>query len=302
MPPAQIFGGDCNELLSDAEAGDILGVTIPAPEPFTADPSQWGWFDGSVRLPVEGGLSCGWSDGTFESRTFFDAVPAAAAPTVTGANDCGTGRDEGGAYLCEFDFVAGDIRFAGLIQATSTNATDAALDALLARLTERAEAAEPVPSPIPAADAWSNPVLCPALDAALANDFVSPGTSTRLDSTRGSAYLTPVYSDLVGLDKGYALCAFRVPGDTTESVEVVAVGGAAWVKDEVSSAAGFEPIEIEGADSAFLHQSARNEREVVIVAIDGPNAVWMRFDVDRPVADGPKPIAEQVLVAVNSIN
>lgn len=302
VPPAQIFGGECDELLTDAEAGDILGVTIPAPEPFTADPSQWGWFDGTARLPVVGGLTCGWNDGTFESRAFFDAVPAAAAPTVTGANDCATGRDEGGAYLCEFDFVAGDIRFAGLIQARSAKSTNAARDALIAQLTERAENADPVPLPIPAVDAWSNPVLCPALDAALADDFLSPGTTAQLGSTRGSAYETPVYRDLVGIERGDALCQFSATGPESRGVDVIPIGGAAWVQDEVSPANGFEPIEIGGADSAFVHLPGQNERGVVIVVIDGPNAVWIRGDVDQPVAEGATLIAEQVLAAVNSIN
>ena len=292
--PAQIVDGDCASIATDARASELVGEAVELYVP--AD------FDGvnSARVRVVGGLNCAWNSKNYEAGISLSAVPTQAAPVVSGPNDCGPGRLEGfDGHSCMFDFISSGIRFSGQVSTPTAAVSQQAHEQLLAVLREMA-AEQTAIAPIPAPNAWANPVDCEALQAAIAVDFLGPETKPSYYMGGHDGYVTPIHLDLWQINSDRGSCSWESGQLDAQGayVTVEPLGGAAFLEDELVASGDYMPLDLGGVGRGF----ERKDHTGTIFVFDGPNVLEM-YGTPSGEDDSEKlgKIAQAVIAAMDSL-
>lgn len=264
--PAQVFGGDCDQVLTDAQLVDIFGVT-PVPT-VPLDPNAVVYRPDNALIRQLGGLDCRWSDdlelATYDLRT--SVVPA----TSIDAQDVALRGCPDDAYepTCEFAFTAHGLTFSGALSGPN-EASAAEQKLLVTELTDafaaNATTQDDYLPPIQAASAWPLDFDCSSVEG-----LVKAGTNNPAlvyDGYGYNAYPTPVERALWG-SRDTLACMWASP-TTRGSTEFTYftfsyLGGAAWAADRTGT-----PYEFEGVDGAT---TATDDTRAINI-VDGVN--WM---------------------------
>jgi hypothetical protein len=290
--PAQAFGGDCAQVLTDAQLIEIFGAYEPR-EPHSNPTNANTRPDGSLVTQL-GGVNCHWSDGT-ESATYglqASVVPAVsietAAVTLRG---CPYGEME---PSCEFSTTASGLTFSGVLYGP-TGATPAKLESIVADLTgvfaDNATSQIAYLPPIQAATAWPLDFDCASVVGIVKAGTNNPALT--YDEHGFNAYPTPVERALWGSRETLACTWMSKTTQGSSEFSYFAfnyLGGAAWAADRTG-----RPIEVEGVDFAGL-----SDESGIINVVDGVN--WMQVDV-APGHDAETTATISALVAaLNSLS
>ncbi|WP_460776345.1 hypothetical protein [Microbacterium sp. GXF7504] len=253
--PAVALGGDCAAALTDAEAGDILGEAA-SPE------SRVRVGDGGVL----GGVDCGWTgssgNGLQVSVYPVGVVPAEVLalagrqPQCDGGDRCEYAQVFGEAWVMARAFEAGvPERVVGLVG-------------------PRAEAAPGTPG-APGAGAW----IVPDCDA-LREDVAAALGRSDLRPYAGDASPAGMGWDVLTANGAAGWCAMHGTGDDRylEQISADFGPGSAGFPDAALAAAGATPVDVLGADRAFLRADQGPEGSTVYVEAGGNTlAVSARF-------------------------
>jgi len=291
VQPAQVFDGDCGNLLTNADASAALGSPVKrAPRESAntlADAIVW----------QAGGLTCGWNDPDYSFGMTVTAAPVGSVATLEPPLVCGTGYVEFAPDLaCGVESTANGIIVSGLAwfgdgaSSASKKKAKAAVTALTERIVENSTIEMSAPAPIPAADAWANPgnvfemnpPSCTDLDAAITSSVFmggSPRAEVICGSRGGDVYLTPIVQDLFGYETDelwtFGWYTERTKAQTNKglltSFDATILGGGAWMLDRIADEPGADEISIEGTDRAYRVVDDHNY--VQIWAASGPNLV-----------------------------
>ena len=289
VQPAQVFDGDCANLLTNADASTALGAPVKRG---TRD------LPGDVRAAIvmqAGGLTCGWNDTDFAFGITVTAAPAESVAGLEAPLVCGTGYVEFAPDLaCGVESTSNGMVVSGLAwfgdgasSAAKKKAT-AAVTALTERIAANSTLEMFAPTPIPADAAWanpgpageSNPPSCVDLDAAVTSDAFMGGSprAEPYEGGGGDVYLTPIERDLLGYATGEPWdCAWYVERTKAETkkgllttFDVTPLGGGAWFLDQVlADAPNAEEISVEGVDRAYRVTSDYGSMKIWVTS--GPN-------------------------------
>ena len=245
----QAFGGDCENVLTDAAASADIGATI---EPFTAQ--QWGPSDyASASL---GGLNCVWQGHKASAQQFIDLIilPSAVAADPTAKPlECDT---TDGYSECYFNLVVSGYWFSGRDSGkTGTNlaATKSVTAKVVAGLTaSAATAVAPTAAPV-VAGAWTKPANCKALGT-LAGVVAASGSPTLKPTSLDSEPDNPGGYYAALKTSGYLGCAWATNGTVAagkiDGFTVELASGGAFAKP-LAITSDFKPVTVSGADSAY---------------------------------------------------
>jgi hypothetical protein len=263
--PAIVFGGQCDQLFSDAELASIAGdgLTI-LPNHFS---EVWG---GDALFNQNGGFECTWvSD---KARVIALVLPEAAVSYSAIDESCRQyGHDGPDAYTCDVEAVVNGIRFSGLSSIGQDEATaTAARDALLAIFSDKASRQEPVPVPLPALGSWALPPDCVAV--ASAADFSTiPGLGADA-AAAGFGYGKEI-SWAEGVLTGDWFGESCYLAGESANIEFVPIGGARWREAGIAARADATVLTLDGVESAFSvpYVTQGGESLNLVYAFSGPN-------------------------------
>ncbi|GAB2452036.1 hypothetical protein HD599_002532 [Conyzicola lurida] len=262
--PERLLDGDCEALFTSADVAGLVGTALqPSSSEWSLDPDY-------LVIGQLGGIDCTWTElpvpgGVALSLIALPTSQVTRSPTT----ECTPG------YGCIFGSVEGDFSLYGVLYdptapiATTTAATQA-ITAAFAAATSTVTAPEPY-----VVDAeWPTEIDCATLDAggligAAAGGAGGAGMEWGGDAEPNTGYYaaqTPA---------GVTKCGWAGAGD--ENAVVTVLPGGAWAVDEVSTAAGAAPVEVEGADSAVavgdrLHVFAGDNWFTITVTSAGTDA------------------------------
>jgi len=263
-PPRQVFGGDCASLFTTSEVTHWLGRGA------TLQPQE----DVPGTVEQAGGIRCSWvkwsDDGEADSDEagssadglYLSVLPVALGRATANADACEAELEE--VYLCPVVAEANGYRLTGTLSATSPKAASTAAE-IEDLFVQRTSLREPGAMPDAVVGAWANPVdldVLGAVDVAAItgrSDIVEDGANCGCDFVEdGRKY----WGD--GADTG----------DYDDDLSVDAIGGGAWVADQVADLEGAKSIEIDGVDRAIL--IVVENYTTVLEVFDGPNrlSIW----------------------------
>ena len=273
--PAQVFGGDCASVFSNAELSGLVGTAM-APQDFgNLELSPYGGLITDTAAVTAGGLICAWSAegnpgvpplaafGFFYEST-IDAVPE---------TDCGAPYSEGmDGESCTIEHVTGGIRMSGSLGLGSDGGADAksVANELIDLFEKRVESEQSV-APTAPAGSWRNPIDCKGLDEAIdASDLY--GETLVWNDFPGGSGNGPIKSLWSLLQRGHSLsCFWDVGDDGFFGATVGLLGGGAWIEPTIVDAGATE-VTIDGLDHAYvLASSDSGDSTFTLYVIDGPN-------------------------------
>jgi hypothetical protein len=265
--PAQVFGGDCSAMFTDAALSEALG------QPVTQLDWQQGVDPESLLVEQAGGIHCYWGTSNTAGGLYVLALPAAAATVPEEAECVGTML---GNSSCPVDVTVNGIRLSGVVTAENDGAgSPERVVAVEALFTANANAAAAGVLPTPIAGAWTNPADCAHVAETV--DWVAlGGTPVVPDDTMGTdVYASAVERELRG-GRVLGWCYFFSPG-VNVAPAFWAVGGGAWARDAVLAQEGATVIDAPGFD---LVVETPVDGGSTIDIFDGVN--WLRSDLRGP--------------------
>ena len=288
VPPARPFGGDCANLMTDAEASTILGGKPVAAFSFDSD-----FFAPEYSVELHAGMHCNWVpvDGTFSDSIQVVVLPADAAGYVE-PSGCEPAGETFLAPRCAVEAVVNGTRVSGSIwiDADSTEPVAAATAQFLQLFSERANVAVPAPTPIPAVGAWALPVDCKSVVAAGDFSAVSGLGPAVTGGQTGGTDVRPAPAE-VALWGGLGTPFCSVANGSVD-VTFVASGGGRWMESGVATAG--TPFAIDGYESAYTSPGQVGLTRVDV--FDGPN--WLHFQVRY--TSNAKTLADALFAALNT--
>ncbi len=234
--PAQVFGGDCGALFSDADVSSAAGQSLAA-----TTVSQ-GVQPGRLMVDEAGGLRCGWASADFSAIVYLIALPAAVV-TAPELSDCGAILQD--INSCAIDVTSADMRVSGIV--ASRGADDATLLNGVATLeslfTSHADASQAVASSSLAPGAWTTPADCAAILKSV--DFAARfGVSDSFsvieggDTAPATYFALPIESALWG-DRSSPTCSIGSDNPAEfYGLDFSVLGGGAWALDTVKHQPG----------------------------------------------------------------
>jgi hypothetical protein len=282
---ARPFGGDCANLLTEAEASSLLG------ESAILYPVEGPPLDTTVAL--HGGVSCFWIAADRDGTVGLDVVLLPEQPVSYDVeHGCEPSGEMYGSARCAVEAVTNGTRISGSLwdSSDSVDTNEVTRDAFLELFTERANAATPAPVPVPAIRAWALPVDCASVVAAGDFSGVSGlGASSTGGQTGGTDVLPPAAEmDLWG---GFGTPYCEVNGEAA-NVLFVASGGGRWLESSVAAAG--TPFVIEGYESAYASPGWDGLTNVDV--FDGPN----RLHFEIRYMSNAKALADALFAALNT--
>ena len=284
VPPAQVFGGSCDALVTTDELTQISGMPMQFVEPsaFGGVPYPY--------VPQHGGIECTWTTvGDSQSGVVtFIALPAEAVEySASTACDVFTDSDEPG---CALEAVQNGIRISGAVfqYGSDPSAQQQTQKAILDLFAQRATVEAAAPVPLPAQGAWAWPVNCAAVvDAGDFSAVPGLGAAATGEQSGGSDAYYPAAE--VALWGGFSPPYCNVySGDVY--VTFYALGGGRWAEASVTAVPGATSVPVEGID--VVVQSPGYSGLTRVDVFDGPN--WLTFWVRYPANAG---VAAQALVS-----
>jgi hypothetical protein len=294
--PAQVFGGDCSAIFSDAALSEALGQPLTQPWLGQEVPS-WAvqpLSPESSLVEHAGGVHCGWgtpptSPDSFDGWVLYvDAVPASA---VSAPEDVECVASDMSATGCPIDVTANGIRLSGVvtsdIEGVDPLARVAAVEALFVASANAAEAPD---APAPPAGSWQTPSDCAAIAASVDWKAVGESGPITSDDTMGTdAYGSVVEDDLRG---GRPLYTCWIGGETWQTAFSL-LGGGAWARDAVLAQEGAEVVDVPGLDLVVTTPAQGG----IIDIFDGVN--WLQSPWGSAF-DDVMPTLEVVVDALNA--
>jgi hypothetical protein len=265
--PAQVFGGDCSAMFSDAALSEALGQPV--------GPSRWIEPVSPETLLIEqvGGLHCHWVGADSSTVLYVTAVPAGAvgAPQESGCTPTMVSNTS-----CAVDVTANGIRLSGVVTGDFPGSDSLSrVDAVEALFAASANAAPVFVADTPIAGAWQNPVDCAAVAENV--DWVALGGTADVvsDDTMG----TDVYASAVerALRGGRVLgwCYLYSPKGSVAPT-FWALGGGAWARDAVLAQDGATVLDVPGFDLVVETTGSWHTFDI----FDGVN--WIRVLASEP--------------------
>jgi len=314
VQPAQVFDGDCDSLLSDADASDLLGSTV------TLSPDTW--IDTAEALVWQaGGFTCRWRGGDSGFGLTLSAAPSTSVTIRDEPLDCAVGHVDSPSLTCGVESSTNGIVVTGLAffgtadSSTAKKKAAAKVVALTKRIADNSTQPMAVPTPIPAQNAWANPGSMPAtdppscaeLDAAITSDDFMGGSPRPepFDGGGGDVYITPIARDLMGYATSEPwACAWyaertkaQLKKGLLSSFSAATVGGGAWVLDLVAQESGVTDVTIVGADRAYRIEDEYGY--VTVWAASGPNLASSSYGPGYEEKDNAS--LSLVIAALNSL-
>lgn len=289
VAPAQVFGGDCAALFSDAEVSAAVGATATAVSEYSVD---------SDAIEQRGGIECSWrtaeGDASFVLVWLF-VFPQGAVPHEPSPAACGRAAWESEDSVdCAIEAVAAGAQISGLVigEGSTSGSVEPGTATLLSLFEERAAAASAAPVPIAALGAWDTPVVCESVvEAADFSAVAGLGAGSTGEGAGGRGGVVPaVVLSLHGDDQ----LPFCVINGSSADVVFTALGGMRWKGEQRAAAAGATPISVDGLDSVLVSAASGGGHTVDV--LDGPN--WVRFDVAFTKNAGP--IATALVTALDA--
>jgi hypothetical protein len=280
--PAQLFGGDCDSVITTAQVNDIVGVDL------SDDPDEVTGLLGDTEAKLTGaygfvtrqigGLNCSWV-GTgkgappFVSLTF---VPANIVANLDKQVNCADNNpDDSGS--CSIDMVVDRVRIFGAIGQAGGEENLRIAAAVLAIVTAAAAEQDGSVGHTRAEGEWPLPVDCDALDAGadIAGDPVDH---------MGDGASSIVYADLLN-DGNNLRC------DWSSGVAEYRSGGA-WAEPTIAALPDTTEIDVAGFDhvykvkyyDAYIYHFFRGKNWLMIDQVLTNEADTLKFAVK--VADG----------------
>lgn len=299
--PAQVFDGECTNVLTDDQASTALGAgmaVVPAAVP--ASPT-------SAAVATAGGLSCDWTENDAASGASLRTVllPDALREDATDAEPyCYAASDLSGPDptamrpACSFTLTGSGFWLSGVAYPPAGSTEDdvrAAITSLDDAFTVNAAAAGPVMAPVPADGTWAGRVDCAELAASAPVAAALPGwTAAGSDgkSERPEGYLSAQSAT------GVTACLWIAPADYAGPItpfSTQALPGGAWAQGGLAPGA---PLAVAGVQQAVLVGSGA---ENVLDLFDGPN--WLEINsssIDQPMDESYAPVAAALVQALNS--
>jgi hypothetical protein len=247
-------------------------------------------FDDALELAQAGGIGCIWRTGDYSTLVNVDVLPQASIRSTAETADCATSDDLPG-WRCEIEHAQNGIRISGFFSLSPSFAktkADEALDAVVAAFDSSATPAQSAPAPIPAADAWANPVDCPAIAAAVDVRSVFNATpGLEFYASGGDAFPSPARVELWGDTYGLGctwgtnkeLSAKQLASGMTQNFDITVLGGAAWAQDELEKKPTATDVQLDGLDRVIRTKTTYGYRFAVI---DGPNLLRFGADAGDP--------------------
>jgi hypothetical protein len=266
--PEQVFGGDCANVFTDEQLASFGDAPFT---PYEETPPIGYSLDIDWNFAIEqvGGLSCTWSN--TDGFLILGFVPSAAVPTIDDES-CGPGFGEGtsGDNFCGIEQAVNGIRITGGVSGTDAAAARSIAPKVIAAFDTAATSAT-VPAPASVAGSWPNPVDCVALDSAIDSDALF-GDGAELNETIGGDTGTfratrPLVHEITGLQ-----CIWAIGG---QSATVHVFGGGAWNEAAIADLPDVTPVDIAGADAAYVEGDPREGNAGYLHVFDGPNWIVM---------------------------
>lgn len=295
--PTVPFGGDCTQVLTDAQLDELLGAGwVPFEEQLQAWDPQQVLVAEVDTVGTLGGLECAWwSEGADElEKLDVMVLPAASVPDDFAADfseaRCDPSYD---VTLCRLAAAVDDV----WIMATAARDFDeppvqvleATIDAVATTTSGSFDGAAADRTeewwPVPDCEALNDEIALQELIGAYRNGYwegnVQP-EETLLRSASVQAICPANTSDGAAPDGGHYI------------LTPVVAPGAAWQWDALAAVEGMEPATIAGASEA-LQLSATYS--TALYATDGVNVVTITLDKDEPVEVAAE-ILERMLAAL----
>ena len=304
--PAQVFDGECANVLTDDQASNALDAGMASAQASApASPA-------SAAVATAGGLSCDWTENGAVSPATLRTVllPEALRTDSTGATlnntepYCYASSDLSGPDptamrpACSFTLTGSGFWLSGVVYTPAGSSEDdvrAAITSLDEAFTVNAAAAAAFTVPVPADGTWAGRVDCAELAASAPVAAALPGwTAAGSDgkSERPEGYLSAQSAT------GVTACLWIAPADYAGPLtpfSTHALPGGAWAQDGLAPGT---PLAIAGVQQAVLVGSGA---ENVLELFDGPN--WLEINsssTDQPMDESYAPVAAALVEALNS--
>jgi len=288
VQPAQVFDGDCDNLMAEADVSDALGEKVTLSSDTAIDVT-------SVLVWQSGGITCRWRGVDIAKGLTLSAAPSEAVGSLEKPLVCAVGHVDSPALTCGLASTASGIVVTGLAFLGTADSPAAKKKAaarvvtLTKRVTENSTPSMAAPLPIPAEDAWANPgsaaatdpPSCVDIDAAITSDkfMGGPPRPKPFAGGGGDVYFSPIAADLMGSTSSEAWkCVWQtertraqVKSGLLSSFSSATVGGGAWVLDLVAQETEATEVSVQGADRAY--RVPYDGGSVQIWAASGPNLV-----------------------------
>jgi hypothetical protein len=294
--PAQVLGGDCAALYSDALVSEVLGTPVTARQPFVDAPN-------ALAVPTLGGLHCEWAAADLAETT----ASVTAVVLSTAVNDdagesvtCSTGEVAAhvvDASACAFSFVGNDLWLSGTVY-PQAGGTDSEVRAAVATLEQafRALPATAVIDPALHPAAWTPPSCAELSDTAeVAATLGRPGLVGANLGTSGPESAPGVEAANAGA-RVFA-CAWYDEGATPAvdaGLSVQGLPGGAWAQTTVLAQPGAQVMSIPGVELAVRVPTA--EGHDLVDVFDGVN--WLQVAVVGSL-DPVLPVVPRLIDALN---
>lgn len=292
--PAQVFDGDCDAVLTSAEAGVALGTPMSATTPGApkVTPEDFG-------VGQAGGLECGWgprSAGTGAELGIVVLPATFMEPTDNTVPYC-YGADSGtlGTGSCSFNVSSSGFWLSGVAYTPAGTTNDDARRAITKLSEQFALNAGAAPAFVPtptAADVWTDKIRAGCL-AQLTPEEIRSGevhtcactavaTSTPVAAVLADTGITAGPGNGRGETPHGYYRALRAPGNIGclwadasaggNGFGTETLAGAAWVQMQLAATPGIRELTIEGVDRSLLSGDGRS-----LDVFDGPN--WLHLSL-----------------------
>ena len=282
--PARVFGGDCDAAFATDDLRDMLDAKV------SLDQSD---IDDAIEVTQSGGIGCVWRTGDYSTLVNVDLLPQATIVSTEETATCTRDDEEGPAFWrCEVEHQSAGIRLSGFFSvrgSVSKKRVNEALDSFVSQFDANATPEQAAPAPIPAADAWTNPVDCESLGEGVDLKSVFNDTPGFIQFDSGiDALPSPARIELWGGGGAGWACSWATNRTLTKkqlvsgmvmSFGVGIYGGAAWLHNEID---GGTDVSIEGADRVIrVKQSTEYETVYRYYVVDGPNLLTYQSGSNR---------------------
>lgn len=247
VQPDQVFGGQCDDLLSEDEVGGILGVPVVLEH-------RDGTYPGNQIWPNLGGMRCNWYSESGVSLLLI--VLPSGVLTVGEQEGCSVDALSGD-MLCAVDTTVNSIRVSGAVLQAGSGKGDslqAPADKVEAIVAERLAATDAVSVPVTSATAWTStcPVDVLQADAGIRALIVGQ------DAFAGGLDNEPPYSSvpaeeevITRTDLAASCLISYLVGDSYNFI-YSALGGGRWNEAALAHSAGAHYVDIEGFDAVIV--------------------------------------------------
>ncbi|AZS36380.1 hypothetical protein CVS47_00981 [Microbacterium lemovicicum] len=297
--PAVAFDGDCSRVLTDEEASEAAGEPVSL---FGRSTDSSLYPETTASTNLLGGIQCAWRGeeigiGSFVSVTVLDARAVPADVTDKYSASVCTGLSA----VCETVRVVGDAWIGATVPRTVSdlgsptedelqsidNALAFVIDAVSSRLPETSTVA------VPRQSSWWAPGSCEAqraavdraaggsMEARFPGDFVPEGLTWDAMVAAGVIQWCPWYrySDT---GRGPLFQIYSQPGAAAPDADYL-------------ERARLTPVEVDGADSAWIAYSETYPDEGMVVAVRGDNRLTVTFS--GTTEDGLRAMVAELLQA-----